>query len=68
MKGYFVFNGYMGLVEDGYMLFASEEDYLDYMENQPIFLYTVDMKADEIRHSCMGGFTDGETVGKKKLK
>lgn len=33
MKGYFVFNGYMGLVEDGYMLFASEEDYLDYMEN-----------------------------------
>ena len=33
MKGYFVYNGYMGLVEGSYMLFASEEDYLDYMEN-----------------------------------
>lgn len=32
MKGYFVNNGYMGLVEGGYMLFASEEDYLEYLE------------------------------------
>lgn len=32
MKGYFVNNGYMGLVEGSYMLFASEEDYLDYLE------------------------------------
>lgn len=33
MKGYFVYNGYMGMVEGRYMLFASEEDYLDYLEN-----------------------------------
>ncbi len=33
MKGYFVSNGYMGMVEGRYMLFASEEDYLDYLEN-----------------------------------
>lgn len=33
MKGYLVNNGYMGLVEGKYMLFASEEDYADYMEN-----------------------------------
>lgn len=32
MKGYFVNNGYMGLVEGSYMLFASEEDYWDYLE------------------------------------
>ena len=33
MKGYLVSNGYMGMVEGRYMLFASEEDYLDYMED-----------------------------------
>ena len=33
MKGYFVNNGYMGLVEGRYMLFASETDYVDYVEN-----------------------------------
>ena len=33
MKGYVVNNGYMGLVDGSYMLFASEEDYLDYLEN-----------------------------------
>lgn len=33
MKGYVVNNGYMGFVNGGYMLFASEEDYLDYLEN-----------------------------------
>lgn len=32
MKGYFVNNGYMGLVDGKYMLFASEEDYLEYMK------------------------------------
>ena len=32
MKGYFVNNGYMGMVEGRYMLFASEEDYLDYLD------------------------------------
>lgn len=31
MKGYFVTAGYMGYVDGAYMLFASEEDYMDYM-------------------------------------
>lgn len=31
MKGYVVSNGYMGMVEGCYMLFASEEDYLEYL-------------------------------------
>ena len=30
MKGYFTAEGYMGLVEDRYILFADEADYLDY--------------------------------------
>ena len=34
MKGYFVSDGYMGMVEGRYMLFASEEDYRDYVDNQ----------------------------------
>lgn len=33
MKGYAVADGYMGFVEETYMLFASEADYMDYMEN-----------------------------------
>lgn len=33
MKGYVVHNGYMGMVNGSYMLFASEEDYLEYLEN-----------------------------------
>lgn len=33
MKGYVVNNGYMGLVDGNYMLFASEDDYMDYMED-----------------------------------
>ncbi len=33
MKGYVVNNGYMGMVNGSYMLFASEEDYLEYLEN-----------------------------------
>lgn len=32
MKGYHTANGYMGLVDGKYILFASEEDYLDYLE------------------------------------
>lgn len=32
MKGYVTANGYMGLVDGRYILFASEEDYRDYME------------------------------------
>lgn len=32
MKGYNTANGYMGLVDGIYMLFASEEDYREYME------------------------------------
>lgn len=31
MKGYVVNDGYMGMVEGRYMLFASEDDYRDYM-------------------------------------
>ena len=31
MKGYFVAGGYMGYVDGRYMLFASEEDYIDYI-------------------------------------
>lgn len=34
MKGYHTFNGYMGYVNGGYMLFASEEDYYDYISDR----------------------------------
>ncbi len=33
MKGYYVRDGYMGYVGDGYMLFASEQEYREYMED-----------------------------------
>lgn len=33
MKGYTVESGYMGYVDGVYMLFASERDYRDYLEN-----------------------------------
>ena len=32
MKGYVTASGYMGYVENEYNLFASEDDYFDYME------------------------------------
>mgnify|MGYP006916090350 CR=1 FL=1 len=32
MKGFNTSSGYMGLVDGEYMLFASEEDYLEYLE------------------------------------
>lgn len=32
MKGYLTASGYMGYVEGEYLLFASEEDYREYME------------------------------------
>ena len=32
MKGYVTASGYMGFVEGEYILFASEEDYREYME------------------------------------
>ena len=32
MKGYFVNEGYMGMVEGRSMLFASERDYREYLE------------------------------------
>lgn len=32
MKGYAVESGYMGYVNGEYMLFASETDYVDYIE------------------------------------
>jgi hypothetical protein len=31
MKGYAVANGYMGLVDGDYMLFATEDEYYDYI-------------------------------------
>jgi len=33
MKGYTVENGYMGLVDGRYMLFASENDYREWLED-----------------------------------
>lgn len=32
MKGYITSDGYMGLVDGRYILFASEEDYMEYLE------------------------------------
>lgn len=32
MKGYVVSNGYMGYVDGEYLLFASEDDYREYLE------------------------------------
>lgn len=32
MKGFFVTEGYMGFVNGSYLLFASESDYMEYME------------------------------------
>ncbi len=34
MKGYATGEGYMGFVQGRYMLFASEEDYFDYMKEE----------------------------------
>ena len=33
MKGYATENGYMGYVDGSYLLFADENDYLDYIRN-----------------------------------
>ena len=33
MKGYNVHNGYMGYVDGRYLLFASESDYMEYLED-----------------------------------
>lgn len=33
MKGYVTSAGYMGLVNGGYMLFASESEYREYLED-----------------------------------
>ena len=33
MKGYFVTEGYMGFIEGKYILFASESDYREYLED-----------------------------------
>ena len=32
MKGYQVSNGFMGFVAESYMLFATEEEYYEYLE------------------------------------
>ena len=36
MKGYYVPAGYMGLVEGRYMLFASENEYYEYVKEENI--------------------------------
>ena len=33
MKGYYVSDGYMGMVQGRYMLFASESDYREYVDD-----------------------------------
>ncbi len=33
MKGYFVEDGYMGYVDGGYLLFADERDYWEFVED-----------------------------------
>lgn len=33
MKGYHTVNGYMGFVDGEYQLFASESDYMEWMED-----------------------------------
>jgi len=32
MTGYITEEGYMGMTEDGYMLFSNEEEYIEYVE------------------------------------
>ncbi len=34
MKGYVTGSGYMGLVDGRYVLFASEEEYMEYMADR----------------------------------
>lgn len=34
MEGYITESGYMGYVNGNYMLFTSEEEYMEYMEEQ----------------------------------
>ncbi len=34
MKGYFTNSGYYGLVGDRYILFASEQDYFEFMDGE----------------------------------
>ncbi len=34
MKGYFVADGYMGYVHGGYLLFADESDYREFLEEE----------------------------------
>lgn len=34
MHGYFTESGFMGLVHDEYRLFATEQDYYDYIEEE----------------------------------
>ncbi len=36
MKGYVTASGYMGLVEGRYILFASEEEYWEYLEDYTV--------------------------------
>lgn len=38
MKGYYVGYGYMGYVDNSYILFTSETEYMDYIAHQIISL------------------------------
>ena len=59
MKGYATSEGYMGLVQGRYMLFASEVDYREYMEDQIMKeQYLYDEKAlEKYKKTHAGGFT-----------
>ena len=41
MKGYDTSNGYMGYVEGKYILFASEQEYFEFMEDQGKIYFTL---------------------------
>ena len=54
MYGYVVDSGYMGLVDDEFMLFATEEEYKEYLEDKfirrdiiiwwcPLFISMIDL-------------------------
>jgi hypothetical protein len=34
LEGFFTENGYVGLTDSGWMLFATEQDYIEYMREE----------------------------------
>ena len=47
MKGYTVGAGFMGYVEGEYILFASETDYYEFMEDAAQLWYNTSVRIDE---------------------